>query len=102
MTLDTMYSKEMNRVRCSFSCLEDLWCPRTPSTLNVSRPKPRLRLRQARDLTQRYQVLSMSGSVPLDLALNAPYHTRDGGTNVIPFDGPLRDALRSRVACDSV
>ena len=46
-----MYSKETNRVRCSFSCLEDLWCLRTPSTLNVSRPKPRLRLRQARDLT---------------------------------------------------
>ena len=53
MTLDTMYSKETNRVRCSFSCLEDLWCPRTPSTLNVSRPKPRLRLCQARDLTGR-------------------------------------------------
>ena len=49
--------------------------------------------------SQRYQ---RSGSIPLDLALNAPHHTRDGGTNAIPFDGPLRDALQDRAARDSI
>ena len=49
--------------------------------------------------SQRYQG---SGSAPLDLALNAPIYMRDSNTNAIPFDEPLRDALRDRVACDSI
>ena len=38
-----------------------------------------------------------SGTAPVDLRLNT-YHNTDG----ISFDGPLRDALRDRVARDSI
>ena len=47
--------------------------------------------------SQRHQ---RSGTAPLDLVLNAPYHM--GDANTIPFDGPLRDALRDRAASDSI
>ena len=47
--------------------------------------------------SQRYQ---RSGTAPLDLVLNASYYMR--GMNVIPFEGPLRDALRDRAASDSI
>ena len=47
--------------------------------------------------SRRYQ---RSGIAPLDLVLNVPYHLRDA--NPVSFDGPLRDALRDRVASDSI
>ena len=47
--------------------------------------------------SQRYQ---RSGSAPLDLIMHA--HRRMGDEDVVPFDGPLRDALRDRAACDSI
>ena len=46
-----MYSREQQSSFLFLLSREDLWCLRIPSTLNVSRPKPRLRLRQVRDLT---------------------------------------------------
>jgi len=47
--------------------------------------------------SQRYQ---RSGTAPLDLILHA--HRSTGDKTITPFDGPLRDALRDRVACDSI
>ena len=47
--------------------------------------------------SQRYQ---RSGTAPLDIVLNEPYHTPHA--NTIHFDGPLRDALRDRAASDSL
>ena len=41
-----------------------------------------------------------SGTAPLDLVLDTGYRTIDA--NAIPFDGPLRDALRDRAASNSI
>ena len=47
--------------------------------------------------SQRYR---RSGTAPLDLVLDGSYHMNE--MNAIPFDGPLRDALRDRAASDSI
>ena len=48
-------------------------------------------------LKQWSQQYRRSGTAPIDLRLNVRDNTDD-----IPFDGPLRDALRNRAACDSI
>ena len=51
-------------------------------------------------LKQWSQQYRRSGIAPIDLRLNTHHNMYEGVD--VPFDGPLRDALRDRAACDSI